>query len=198
MDFRTQTNLSRGIRNNNPGNLVKTNIPWNGKAIPNTDGKFEQFINIRFGIRAGIMNVFAKIKQGHNTLEKLVNILSNDSVEKKAAYTSFLALRTGRATKQPITYLSKEDTIKLFKAIATFENGPDAAKIPDSEYSIAYDMIPPQTFILSEYFNGDDYYDTVVDELIIEAKKPQNWLWLLLAVAAAGGGYYYYKKKKKK
>lgn len=33
---------SRGIRNNNPGNLVKSDVPWNGK-LPGGDKRFESF-----------------------------------------------------------------------------------------------------------------------------------------------------------
>lgn len=35
------TDHPRGIRNNNPANLIKTSIPWNGKLANNTDGRFE-------------------------------------------------------------------------------------------------------------------------------------------------------------
>lgn len=49
--------LPRGIRNNNPGNLVITSQKWLGK-VPldkNTDGHFEQFIDPVYGIRAAIL-----------------------------------------------------------------------------------------------------------------------------------------------
>ena len=42
----------RGIRNNNPGNLVKTNIPWQGKVECKTDNRFECFSSPYYGIRA--------------------------------------------------------------------------------------------------------------------------------------------------
>lgn len=49
--------LPRGLRNNNPLNLRKTNTEWKGKIIPGTDPDFEQFIDMLWGIRAAFINV---------------------------------------------------------------------------------------------------------------------------------------------
>lgn len=56
ISFLHKPNLSRGLRNNNPGNLILTSIGWDGK-IPNaqnTDGTFEQFTSANYGIRANV------------------------------------------------------------------------------------------------------------------------------------------------
>lgn len=52
-----QTNLPRGIRNNNPLNLRISNNQWLGKVANNTDGSFEQFTTLEHGLRAGIINI---------------------------------------------------------------------------------------------------------------------------------------------
>ena len=44
--------LPRGIRNNNPLNIRKGNN-WKGEVCSSTDGKFEQFVSMQWGIRAG-------------------------------------------------------------------------------------------------------------------------------------------------
>ena len=44
--------LPRGIRNNNPLNIRKGNN-WKGEVSRSTDGEFEQFISMQWGIRAG-------------------------------------------------------------------------------------------------------------------------------------------------
>ena len=44
--------LPRGIRNNNPLNIRKGNN-WQGEVSRSTDGEFEQFISMQWGIRAG-------------------------------------------------------------------------------------------------------------------------------------------------
>lgn len=51
--------ISRGIRNNNPFNLKLSKQKWIGK-VPNeqnTDGTFEQFSAMCYGLRAGIMTL---------------------------------------------------------------------------------------------------------------------------------------------
>ena len=42
----------RGIRNNNPGNIVQSGIAWRGKLANPTDPRFEQFDTPLNGIRA--------------------------------------------------------------------------------------------------------------------------------------------------
>ena len=44
--------LPRGIRNNNPLNIRKGNN-WKGEVTNSTDGAFEQFVSMQWGIRAG-------------------------------------------------------------------------------------------------------------------------------------------------
>lgn len=44
--------LPRGIRNNNPLNIRKGNN-WQGEVANQTDGAFEQFVSMQWGIRAG-------------------------------------------------------------------------------------------------------------------------------------------------
>jgi hypothetical protein len=46
--------MKRGTRNKNPGNIKLTSLSWRGKVpnSENTDGTFEQFTEMPFGIRA--------------------------------------------------------------------------------------------------------------------------------------------------
>lgn len=46
--------MKRGTRNNNPGNIKLTSLSWRGKVpnSKNTDGIFEQFTEMPYGIRA--------------------------------------------------------------------------------------------------------------------------------------------------
>lgn len=46
--------MKRGTRNNNPGNIKLTSLSWRGKVpnSENTDGTFEQFREMPYGIRA--------------------------------------------------------------------------------------------------------------------------------------------------
>ena len=68
------SNAPRGIRNNNPGNLIFTNIKWKGKLskAQNKDRRFEMFIAPAYGIRAMIKDLKHDIEKGKNTVPLLV------------------------------------------------------------------------------------------------------------------------------
>jgi len=68
------SNAPRGIRNNNPGNLIFTNIKWNGKLPKeqNKDRRFEMFIAPVYGVRAMIKDLKHDIGKGKNTVPLLV------------------------------------------------------------------------------------------------------------------------------
>ena len=70
----TNPKLPRGYRNNNPLN-IRFSIwnAWNGKILPNTDGSFEQFSDMAYGYRAALKLIRKYIKQGHNTVAKIIN-----------------------------------------------------------------------------------------------------------------------------
>ena len=44
--------MSRGLRNNNPGNIRKTGDKWQGLSTTQTDDSFFQFTDAKYGIRA--------------------------------------------------------------------------------------------------------------------------------------------------
>jgi hypothetical protein len=92
-----RADLPRGLRNNNPGNLVQTAINWQGK-IPlsqNTDSRFEQFVELRYGIRAMILDMINDYKMGLTTLGKLINEYAPGFENNTAAYIKFVSDRTG-------------------------------------------------------------------------------------------------------
>lgn len=129
----------RGIRNNNPGNLVLTSIAWKGKVpvAQNTDKKFEQFTKPLWGIRAMFMDVRGDIeKDGLSTIRKLITAYAPPHENDTAAYIKSVVNQVGIGadTKiQPGSYL------KLLKAIIQHENG----KQPYSDALINEAMTTP-------------------------------------------------------
>lgn len=49
--------ITRGVRNNNPFNIKISTNRWKGKVLKasNTDGVFEQFVSMKYGLRAGVI-----------------------------------------------------------------------------------------------------------------------------------------------
>jgi hypothetical protein len=111
----------RGISNNNPGNILLTQIDWKGK-IPNaenSDKKFEQFEAYVYGVRAMIVLLKNYMqKQGLKTVTDIVNKWSPGNLN----YVRYVATRLNVQDNAPLS--ANKDTIKaLVTAIANFENG---------------------------------------------------------------------------
>ncbi|MUV03170.1 hypothetical protein GN157_05555 [Flavobacterium rakeshii] len=137
--FLNNKDYPRGIRNNNPGNIILTNENWQGKISnsQNTDGKFEQFTEIRYGIRAMMRNIISKVNKGNNTVTGLISVLSPAFENDTAGYIATVANTLGISPTIAIE-LSQESLIALCKIIAAVENGNEyAALITESDYQDA-------------------------------------------------------------
>ncbi|BDD03752.1 hypothetical protein [Aureibacter tunicatorum] len=121
-------------------NLVLTKTKWKGK-VPSLDKRFEQFKTLPYGIRAGILNMRHKIKNGYNTIKKLIHKWAPPHENKTANYVLFVSKRTGIGTHQ-VLKTDKATLKKLAKAIIQMENLPqDSAKVTDQDIEDAFGLI---------------------------------------------------------
>jgi len=141
--FLNNSNVARGIRNNNPGNLIKSKQNWQGK-IPhwqNTDSRFEQFYRLVDGLRAMMIQLRTDILKGKNTLRALIHKYAPTHENDTTAYINTVGKKIGIEPNQPITYLDKNLLLQLTKAMAEVENGKDANLIKDKDYQNAYRIL---------------------------------------------------------
>lgn len=127
-------NMVRGIRNNNPGNVVRSDIPWKGKVPKNQskDGRFEMFIAPEYGVRAMIKDLKHDIEKGNNTVPKLIREYSppfENNTEKyistvckdiKVSRTAVL-LPTKRTLKALVFSMTRVETGGNYVTNALFE-----------------------------------------------------------------------------
>ncbi|TFO08155.1 hypothetical protein ELX89_16990 [Escherichia coli] len=114
---------TRGIRNNNPGNLEysKTN-PWVGQT--GDDGRFAKFETPEHGIRALGRNLMSYQRQGIDTVSEIINRWApptdkNDTM----SYIKAVCEQLGVSADEPLD-ASNPDTLKsLCKAIIHHEQG---------------------------------------------------------------------------
>lgn len=150
MDFRN-TKYNRGIRNNNPGNIIYTDEKWQGKVpyAQNTDKNkhFEQFISVEYGLRA-LMKTAISYVQRHkrDTLNKFFAAWAPPHENPTHKYVAAVSQQLSLAPDAPFPALTKDFLIKLAKAISKQENAPHDTLIPDSCYQTAYQMIGTTTF----------------------------------------------------
>lgn len=114
-------NMTRGERNNNPGNIVKSANQWQGKIAGN-DSRFETFDTPQNGIRALTKLLKNYIRQGNNTLRKIINKFAPPVENDTSAYLQSVSNLTGIPIDAPLTD-TPEIIGPLVNAIISHENG---------------------------------------------------------------------------
>ncbi len=117
-------NTSRGIRNQNPGNIRISGAPWAGKVSPNTDGSFEQFDTPENGIRALAKTLLAYFRN-HNlhTIRAIISRWAPSSENNTEGYIQFIAGSLGIAPAETIDLTHADMLAALCEAIIQRENG---------------------------------------------------------------------------
>lgn len=135
----TARRLPRGIRNNNPGNIVRTKQQWKGMADDQSaDPRFIVFENEVYGLRA-LMRLLINYQTRHklDTVEKIINRwappVGRDQngkayTQNTSAYVNEVAELMRVDRDQPIDI--RRDRVLLImmaRAIVRHENGPARA-----------------------------------------------------------------------
>ena len=119
--------LSRGIRNNNPGNL---NFAGQKGATLESgpNARFASFPTMLEGIAALDRQVMLYLKRGKNTIDQIIDIYAPSSDGNNiSSYKSYLSQYTGLGVKEKIDGSNFEIMRKLIQGIINHENG-DAAR----------------------------------------------------------------------
>lgn len=118
----------RGIRNNNPGNIkIAKYIRWKGKVpiYENTDGAFEQFVQMRWGLRAMvrlIRDTYMR-KMGLHTIEQIIGRFAPSSENNTSAYAKWVAEKTGIGLEEVVSWEEWEKVLAIIRAMVQYENG---------------------------------------------------------------------------
>ena len=133
------TNLPRGIRNNNPGNIKELrgdSTLWQGERATDDDAVMEEFNTMADGIRAlgKVLLNYQKV-HGLNTVRGIIGRWAPTSENNTGAYVAAVAGKLGVTPDQPIEvrlYLQK-----LVKAICEHENGAAVVALHVKQADIA-------------------------------------------------------------
>jgi len=114
---------SRGIRNNNPGNIVRTSERWQGmSADQSSDPRFVVFDSPVYGIRA-LARILRKYHaSGLTSIQAIINRYAPPSENDTGAYARAVAAALGVSPTQPVV-LSDSVMGGLIAAIIKHENG---------------------------------------------------------------------------
>jgi hypothetical protein len=116
--------IPRGIRNNNPGNIKKNNIEWEG-LVPEdeqTDQTFFIFSSPKYGIRALSKILITYRSYGLTNIYSIINRYAPPSENNTENYKEFISTRTGVGILYNLEN-TIEDYFPIVKAIIEMENG---------------------------------------------------------------------------
>lgn len=124
-DMETNELLPRGYRNNNPVNIRISANNWSGKISPNTDGEFEQFIDMVHGYRAALVLLRGKgyINGGLNTIRKMITKFAPANENYTAGYIADVSKMTGIDPDAVISRNDKDALTRIVYAMSIVENG---------------------------------------------------------------------------
>ena len=129
---------SRGDRNNNPLNIryVASN-DWKGQV--GSDGAFCQFNSSTMGYRAAFKNLQSYIKNGNNTIKKIITRWAPPSDgNNTAGYIDNVASRSGIDKDLQIAVTDKDKLFKIVREMAKIES---LLTPTDEELQLAWDQI---------------------------------------------------------
>lgn len=116
-------NRPRGIRNNNPTNLIYVDsIAWNGQI--GSDGKYAIFDTPVNGLRAAAIQIHTNITRHRaDTVRKMITRWAPPHENPTESYISHVSKRLGVSPDQRLDYHSHVKP--LLRAIVLHENGED-------------------------------------------------------------------------
>lgn len=130
--------IPRGIRNNNPLNIRIGNT-WQGEVSHPTDTEFEQFISMKWGLRAAFVLLRRYIERyGLRTIRDIISRWAPASENNTRAYINAVCHWTGMTELQELAFKDANTMCNLVWAMARVETG---YSLDFSEIVDAYDMV---------------------------------------------------------
>ena len=113
--------MTRGIRNNNPLNIRRTQTHWKGQRNEQTDPDFVQFRSMQWGIRAAfcLLRTYAD-KYALHSVAQIISRWAPPTENHTESYISHVCQATGFSPHQP---LERSQWPRLLQAMARIETG---------------------------------------------------------------------------
>lgn len=131
---------TRGIRNHNPGN-IRLGDKWQGLAEEQTDPAFCVFISHEYGCRA-MLKILKNYVEKYNckTITDIVARWAPPSENNTYNYISYVSYCLKKSATEKLSF-NKATYLAIAKAIAQYENGPDAKVLTKAIWEAAYAML---------------------------------------------------------
>ena len=123
--------MSRGLKNNNPGNIRRSKTRYVGEISPSADAEFKQFESVAYGYRAMFVLLDSyRRRYSLSTIRQMINRYAPPSENFTEGYVRYVVTQTGIAPDESLDTLSPHDMVPFVAAISKVENGV-AARMAD-------------------------------------------------------------------
>lgn len=114
----------RGLRNNNPLNIVKSGAKWQGLAEVQSDSRFCTFVSLEWGVRAGVKILWTyQKKYGLRTLRQILNRYAPPIENNTFNYINTVARRAKIRPDVELDLKKRDVVFRLVEAMWFVENG---------------------------------------------------------------------------
>ena len=113
--------LPRNVRNNNPGNVDRTSIRWQGMSAIQDDPRFIRFVAPQWGFRCMARILKGDYSEGCDTVHELIDRWAPPVENDTSAYVLDVAHRLGVGPDEHLDF--PDQLLPLLKAIALHEGG---------------------------------------------------------------------------
>lgn len=119
--------MSRGMRNNNPGNIRRGGFRYKGEKATSEDAEFRQFESMEWGYRAmfTLLHTYEK-KHGCRTLRQMISRYAPPTENNTENYIRRVVYATHLASNTPISTLNGAVMTAVVAAMSEVENGTKA------------------------------------------------------------------------
>lgn len=127
--------MTRNVELNNPGNVDRTTIRWQGMSATQDDPRFIRFVSPKWGFRCAARILKGDFSEGCLTVHELIDRWAPPVENDTSAYVSDVANRLGVGIDE--TLALPDQLLPLLKAIAIHEGG---CPWPDSVIQLGIDL----------------------------------------------------------
>ena len=115
--------ISRGLRNNNPGNIRHDDTTWRGE-VASSDKAFKAFESMAWGYRAMyvVLNTYQK-KHGLRTVKQMISRWAPPVENDTEAYVDAVARWSNVSADAGITTTNRDVMMPIVAAMSRVENG---------------------------------------------------------------------------
>jgi hypothetical protein len=144
----------RSVRNNNPGNILRTNIAWDGLQAQDamtpeqqSEDRFCVFATPKWGFRALARDLNTKWHRGLHSVRQIMTVYAPTSENDTGAYIAAVCRMTGIGPDDRLQLDDPAQLASFCRAIAVYESGCWMFSDDDLVEGVRMALTPPARLV---------------------------------------------------